>query len=513
MTGTDSSPAPSQPDGEAGGIRPTGATGATGTDRRALDRSLARGVAWTGMVRWATQLATWASTVIVVRLLSPEDYGLVGLAALYLGIVTLLSEFGIGTTIVALRHLSPSQHAQINTVSMLFGVVSFAVSCGAAPVLAWFFDAPELTGVVIAMSTMFLVTGARVVPQALLQREMRFRDLAINDGLQAIVLAVGSVVFALLGFRYWTLVLSSVLGALLSTVGVLRLVRVRFERPDWRTLAPAMTFSQQTIVSRLAWYVYQNADFLVVGKLFGKELTGVYRVAWDLTSTPLEKITSMVGRVTPAVLSAAQHDAAALRRYLLRITEALAIVTFPATVGMGLVARDLVPLLLTEKWAAMVVPLQLLAVAAAIRSVTPILPQILTVIGENRRTMRLNVLGAVIMPIAFWVGSRWGTVGIAAMWLVVYPIALVVPMARAVFRQLELGAADYWKALAPAITGVLVMAGAVWGGRALQSPEWSRAVHLSIDVGVGALAYLGSLVLLHRARVAAMVAGLRAARA
>jgi len=470
-------------------------------------------VVWTGLVRWVTQVATWASTVIVVRLLSPEDYGLVGLAALYLGIVTLLSEFGIGTTIVALRHLSASQHAQINTLSLMFGGLSFAVSCAAAPLLAWFFDAPELTGVVIAMSTMFVVTGARVVPQALLQRDMRFRDLALNDGLQAIVLAVGSVVFAFLGFRYWTLVLSALLGALLSTVGVLRLVRVGFERPQWGTLGPALTFSKQTIVSRLAWYVYQNADFLVVGKLFGKELTGVYRVAWDLTSTPLEKITSMVSRVTPSVLSAAQHDPATLRRYLLRITEALAMVTFPATVGMGLVAGDLVPLLLTEKWGAMVVPLQLLAVAAAIRSVTPILPQILTVIGENRRTMRLNVLGAVVMPIAFWVGSRWGTVGIAAMWLVVYPVALVVPMARIVFRQLGMGAGEYWRALAPAITGVVVMCAVVWGVRSVVPPELSRTLRLTIDVGVGATAYLGSILAFHRARVTAMVAGLRAARA
>ncbi|MEP7383240.1 MAG: oligosaccharide flippase family protein [Gemmatimonadota bacterium] len=521
MSQTDSTPTPSQKvvvaaDGPPRGMRvPDGVAGAAASseERRTLDRSLAKGVAWMGSVRWLTQLLTWASTLIVVRLLTPADYGLVGLASMYLGIVTMLSEFGIGTTIVAMRGLSTDDHAQINSLSMLFGVASFFVSCAVAPVLAWFFNAPELTMVVIVMSTIFLITGARVVPQAILQRDMRFRDLALNDGLQAVALAVGAVVFALFGFRYWTLVLSAILGALLSTIGVLRLVRVPFARPHWATLQPAVTFSQQTIFARLAWYVYQNADFFVAGKVFGKDLMGVYRVAWDLTSTPLEKIVSMVGRVTPSVLSAAQNDHAALRRYVLRITEVLALVTFPATIGLGLVAQDLVPLLLTDKWVGMVVPLQLLSVAAAIRSITPILPQVLTVTGQNRRGMQVNIIGALIMPAAFYLGSRWGTTGIAAMWILVYPVAVVVPLAVAVFRQVQLPVRQYFGALSAPLTGVAVMALAVWGARNAMPPEWTRAVRLGIQVGVGALSYCVALLTLHRGRVRALLAGVRAARA
>jgi PST family polysaccharide transporter len=495
--------------GDAGTLA---ALAARGEERRTLDKSLAKGVAWMGSVRWLTQLLTWASTLIVVRLLTPADYGLVGLASMYLGIVTMLSEFGIGTTIVALRDLTDDEHAQINGLSMLFGLASFLVSCAVAPALAWFFEAPELTLVVIAMSTIFLITGARVVPQALLQRDMRFRDLALNDGLQAVSLAVGAVIFAFYGFRYWTLVLSAILGALLSTIGVLRLVRVPFRRPHWATLRPAVTFSRQTIFARLAWYVYQNADFFVAGKVFGKDLMGVYRVAWDLTSTPLEKIVSMVGRVTPSVLSAAQNDKAALRRYVLRITEVLALVTFPATIGLGLVAQDLVPLVLGPKWSGMVVPLQLLAVAAAIRAIMPILPQVLTVTGQNRRGMQINMAGALVMPVAFYVGSRWGTTGIAAMWILVYPIALVIPTALAVFRQVELPLREYLRALSAPVTGVVVMALAVWGARAAMPPEWPSALRLGMQVGVGALAYTLSLLTLHRGRVRALVAGVRAAR-
>jgi len=112
-------------------------------DARALDRSLLNGIAWTSGAKWASQLLTWASTLVVARLLSPEDYGLVGMASIYLGVITLLSEFGLGSAVVTLRELSEEQVAQINSVSLLFGLASFALSCAAAVPLGHFFHAPS----------------------------------------------------------------------------------------------------------------------------------------------------------------------------------------------------------------------------------------------------------------------------------------------------------------------------------------------------------------------------------
>src|SRR3989442_12666108 len=94
----------------------------------ALDRSLVRGVAWTGAANWAGQLVAWASTLIVARLLTPEDYGLVGMASIYLGLITLVSEFGLGSTVITLRDLSEEQVAQLNGLALLIGAGSCALS-------------------------------------------------------------------------------------------------------------------------------------------------------------------------------------------------------------------------------------------------------------------------------------------------------------------------------------------------------------------------------------------------
>src|SRR2546428_11159417 len=141
----------------------------------ALDRSLVRGVAWTGAANWAGQLLAWASTLIVARLLTPEDYGLVGMAAIYLGLITLVSEFGLGSTVITLRNLSEEQVAQLNGLAVLVGLGCFAVACAAAIPLGRFFKAPQLPGVVVAMSVAFLITAFKTVPSSLLYREMRFR--------------------------------------------------------------------------------------------------------------------------------------------------------------------------------------------------------------------------------------------------------------------------------------------------------------------------------------------------
>src|SRR2546427_10393244 len=186
-------------------------------DARELDRSLVHSIAWTSGAKWAGQLLAWASTLIVARLLAPEDYGLVGMASIYLGLITLVSEFGLGSTVITLRDLSEEQVAQLNGLSVVFGVGSFAVSCAAGIPLGRFFHAPHLPAVVVAMSAAFVITAFKTVPFSLLQRDMRFRALALLDAGRAVLLAVSMIAFALLGLRYWTLVIGGLLSSVLST--------------------------------------------------------------------------------------------------------------------------------------------------------------------------------------------------------------------------------------------------------------------------------------------------------
>jgi len=482
-------------------------------DVRTLDRSLVQGIAWTSGAKWAGQLLGWASTLIVARLLTPADYGLVGMASIYLGLITLVSEFGLGSTVITLRDLSDDQVAQLNGLSVLFGVASFAASCAAAVPLGRFFHAPQLPAVVVLMSSAFVVTAFKTVPFSLLQRDLRFRALAIVETGRVIVLAVAMIGFALLGLRYWTLAIGGLLSSGLSTAAVLALRRHRFAWPRRQSLTHAMTFSGHILVGRLSWYWYSNADFLIAGRILGQAALGLYEFGWNLANIPIEKITSLVGQVTPAVFAAVQQDHAALRRYLLRITEGLALITFPASLGMALVAPDFVHLALGAKWDGAIAPLQLLALSTGFRAVTPLLSQVLNVVGESRLTMQYGVLCAVVLPGGFYLlGQRWGTVGLALVWVVVFPV-LVLPAYRRVLQTIELSSREYLRTLWPAASASLVMAAAVLVVQLTAGEHMSRALSFSAQVVAGAIVYAVVCVAMYRERMAAFFRLLRGLRA
>ncbi len=482
-------------------------------EARDLDRSLLHGIAWTGGAKWAGQLVGWASTLIVARLLTPEDYGLVGMASIYLGLITLVSEFGLGSTVITLRDLSEEQVAQLNGLALLIGVGSFALSCVAAIPLGWFFRAPQLPVIVAVMSTAFLISAFKTVPGSLLQREMQFRALALVETARAALLAIGMIVFALLGLRYWTLVIGGLLSTALSTGATLALRRHRFAWPHRQSLAHAMTFTRHILIARLAWYTYSNADFLVAGRLLGKAALGLYELGWNVANVPIEKITSLVGQVTPAVFAAVQTDRAALRRYLLAITEGLALITFPASVGLALVAPDFVRLVLGAKWQGAIVPLQLLALSTGFRAVTPLLPQVLNVVGESRLSMRYGVLWALVLPAGFYVlGRQWGTVGLALVWVSVFPL-LAIPAYRHVLQAIELSWRAFLLALWPATRASFLMGTSVVAVRLAVGEHGALGLRFGAQVTAGAGVYAVTCLMLHRERLASFARALRTVRA
>lgn len=478
----------------------------------ALDRTLMHGVSWTGGIKGVTLLLSWASTIIVARILSPEDFGLVAMATIYLGLTTLVTDFGLGAAIIALRDLTEEHIAQLHSVALLVGVGAFLVSCLVAIPLSRFFGAPALAAVVVVMSTTLVWDSLRSVPTALLARALRFKALALLEALKVVVAVGVTLTLAVFGARHWALVLGNVAAALAVMVVLIIRQRQRFARPHFRTLESTLTFTSKLLMGQVAWYGYSNADFLMAGRILGKVALGEYTLAWTLTSTPGEKIMSIFGRVMPTMFAAVQRDAAALRRYFLLFTEALAILIVPASVGLALVAPDFVLLVFGPKWSGIIIPLQVLCCYASIHILGTLLTPILQVKGQAGFPMRMGFYALAILPIAFYfAGARWGTVGIAAVWLVVYPVILVPIYART-FRTLGIGVGDYLTCIGPTVFGAAVMTAVVLAMQTLAPSAWSVAARFSLQVASGAAAFAAAGLFLHRRRLAVLSDFLRTIR-
>lgn len=478
---------------------------------RELDGSLVHGMAWTGIMKWSGQVLAWVSTILVARMLTPTDYGIMAMATAFIGIVGMISEFGVGSAVLNFRDLGPEKTAQLNGISLALGFGGFILSCIAAVPLSWFFKTDELTLVTIVLGSGFILLGLKAVPYGILQKEMRFKFLALVEGLQMLIQAISVVGFALLGFSYWTLVLGNLVGTVIATVCLVGASPHGFAIPRLKQLREVLAYSWDVVGSRVLWYFYSTADTVIVGRLLGQAALGAYSFSFSLANMAVEKVSGMSYQVTGSLFAAVQHDHAALRRYVLILTEGFAVVSFPLTIGLALVAEELVWVVFGEKWLPMVAPLQILAFSASYRSVSSIASQVLFAIKDSRPGLWNSVLCAVIFPLALLVGSQWGTVGIAMVWALVHP-PLTYRLSAYVFRAIGLSHGEYWRSLIPAAVATLAMVLVVVGVKYSMPVDWSLPVRLGTEVSVGGIAYIVIAQLFYQAHLQKFISLVRGQR-
>src|SRR6266571_1767854 len=457
------------------------------TVARGLDRAVVSGIAWTAIAKWTTQLLSWACTLVVARLLVPGDFGLVGMATVYLGLVQIINEFGMGAAILQDRRLEASDIARLGGFSLLLGSCLCVVSLLGAPLVAQFYHEPTVGKIIRVLSLTFVTGACEIIPRTLLTREMQFKRLALVDSLAALSSSLTTLALAVLGVGWWALVCGFLAGSATRTVSVIRLRPHRLAWPgEFRKLGGSLTFGMHLVVANFAWYAYRNADLAIIGRVLGRVALGAYDVGVMIASVPLERVNDLVNRVMPPVFSAVQHDKAALRRYFLLVTEGIALLTFPAAAGVALVAQDFVPLALGAKWEAAVTPLRILALAAAFRSLGPLLSQVLIYAGYPARNTQYTIAAALVLPPLFLLGTLWGMAGVAVVWLVAQPIVSLATAYRHAFRVMDLPPRAYARALWPAISCVLVMSAFVLVLQARVLPLLPLAQRFGLEVLAGA---------------------------
>jgi len=455
---------------------------------------------WRAIANWSSQIVSWAALLVVVRLLQPSDFGLVGMSVALYSYLRFLGAFGITTTVIRHRDLSDETLAQLNTMGVFFGVGSFLLACLFAWPVAAFFKTPKVVPVAVVTCISLIPLGFRSVPEGLMNQRMQLKSLSVFEALRDIMSAVVTISLAWMGFHFWALVLGNLVSEIFRCAIVLSVQRYRFAWPHFPTIRQPLVFGGRVLISSFAWSTYNTLDNVTAGRVLGQSALGLYGMAWNLANTPLEKIVSLVTTLIPAYLSRIQHDKAALRQYVRSLSEGISLATFPATIGLALVAPQAVPLIMGKKWIGMVGPLEVLSVYAAFRSLVALLPKVLTAVGNARFVMRVELTGLVIMPIAFWIGSHWGIRGIAFGWVFAYPI-VAFPHYWKTLKTIEMGFGDYMRSLRPALSGSIAMTLAV-GGFAwvirTRQPGWA---YLLIEVAIGAVVYAGVLILFHRDRV------------
>jgi len=478
----------------------------------ALDRELVTGIAWTAVLRWSAQIISWIATAVAARLLAPADYGIMSMAMLAVGLVRMVDDLGLDAVMVQDRAITGELQARLAGLAILIGASASAAMALLAQPVAAFFREPEVAVVVGVLGTLTLIEALQVIPRAALQRALEYRRLAWAQFIQVVATQSVLLVGAYLGWRHWALVSSTLAGAGVVTLLLIAWhpYAVRWPR-DLVKLAEPLLQGGRILVSRVAWYAYSSADQTIIGRVLGKDALGAYSFATTFSMTISQEISSVVIRVVPGVFSSVQDRRDELRRYFLILNELLAYLTLPVSFGMAVTADLVVRIVLGPQWDAVVVPLQLLSLYAAFYSCQVLNAHVMLWTGQFRANMWLNVLTAVLLPVAFYIGARQGLPGVAWAWVIAFPL-VSVPAFMIAFRTIRIGVAAWLDAIWPALSACLAMFGAVLALRSALPGAMPAPVEAALSVAAGGVVYAAVLWWFFRRRVLAVVAFLRLIR-
>ena len=473
----------------------------TASDHRKLDGAAAGGLAWSAGAKSATQLLTWLSTLIAARLLTRGDFGLVNMAGLFGNLTVMLAEFGLGTAVLQMPELDSEVIGQVNTASVAICTAAYFVAVLVAPLVAAFFKAEQVRMLVIVNSLGLIIMGFQSVPTAILEKELDYRKVSIAEALQSCVTAIMTIVLAVSGFAYWSLVIGPLSGRVLQSFLVSWWARPKFRMPRWKQVEAPIRLGVHVAVGRLASAVYLLSDGVIVGRFLGKDALGTYQLAMTLASAPADKIGLLIMRVTGPLFARVQSDLGLVRRYFKIVSEGLSLTILPLLAGLVIVAPECVDVVLGPKWAPAVGPLRWLAVFAGLRTLNTLVSQVLTSLRHTRFTMWMSIFGFVIMPCALIVASRWGTTAVAASWILLAPITILPLVVRAL-AVMHLRFAEALNSVMPALGGSAAMIAALlawrwWGGGMQLSPIFK----LAGEIVAGGAIYGGVLLGFYRGRI------------
>jgi O-antigen/teichoic acid export membrane protein len=485
-------------------------TVSTASTREHLDRALVHGLAWSAAGRWLSQVLRWAATVLTARLLLPEDYGIAGIAMLVVGLMQYFAEFGFGAAIVQHRSLPESTVRQIGGAAVMISLALALLMVAVTPLITSFYDQPALGALLPVLSVKLVIDGWAVVPRSVLARDLQFKKLSLLEGVESAIMAAATVGTAWLTRSYWAFVAGSLVSGAFFTVAATSLSRIG---PSWprafSEIRPQVKFGVNLVISRVAWYAYTNADFAIVGKVMNAAVLGLYSFAWNIASVPAEKLSGLVLRVAPSILSAVRTDTVEMRRYYLMMVRGVALVAFPVAVGLALVSRELVDAVFGQRWEGAVVSLQLLALFFGVRAIATLAPVVMIASGKPQVDRNYSLTFLLILPPLFLLGSRWGIAGVAVTWLLAYPLLFAWLGQRWVLRRLEISVRDFFSEMWPAIASVVLMAAVVTVTGRILGDGWPALARLFALSAVGAVTYIALVRALFRSQYDAALLVLR----
>lgn len=469
------------------------------------------GLRWFAGMRLISQIFTWVVTIYVVRLLSPSDYGLMELAVVFISFFAMIGEMGLGVAIIQRRDLGEGELKAILGFVLVVSLLFCLLLALFAPVIAGFYSEPGLQLILWALSLIFVLSALAVVPYNILLREQEYRKVAIIDMTTAVAGSLTTLVMALNGMNVWSLV-----GGILM-MRVTSLVGFHFARPfihlprfSLKGVRPIITLSWQVTAARFLWYIYAHAAAtLIIGKLLGKEMLGVYSVGLFLACLPMDKVGGIINLVALPAFASIQDDRDLVAANFLKAIRVLSVISVPVFWGMSSIATEIIGVFFGDKWLLAALPFQIIALGVPLRMVRNLMMPALVGLGRSDVNLSIEVVAVVVMTLSFYIGAYWGLAGVSLVWVVIFPLVFalnLVQMGKIIVEPWVVLKCLRW----PVLAGMVMYGAVEWSRSLMMVADLSLAVRMALLIAVGAGAYVSVMLLVNRRGVGEILALVRA---
>ena len=398
-------------------------------------------------------LITTVATIVLARLLTPSDYGLIGMVAIFVNFVGMFPFLGLSTATMRWSELNHQQVSTLFWLNVATSAMTMLLVIGCTPLVAWFYHEPRLIGIMMGYALTILMTGLYIQHEAILSRQMRFQAIAVIE-VAAISIGFGSAILAAwYGARYWSLVLNQLVMTVVTIIAVWTACGWRPGRPVRGSgIRPMLSYGGGLTGFGVMNYFARNLDNTLIGKLWGTYELGIYSRAYQMLLMPMQQINAPLASVAVPALSRLTDSPERYRSAYLRVLEKVAMVTMPGIVFMIATSDWLVLFLLGPRWREAGPIFMLLGIAAIVQPVTRTALWLFTTQGRTRELFHWGIISSIIAMTAIVAGLRWGAMGVAAAYATT-DLCLTTPLLFwYVGRKGPVRAMDFYHTIAPALS-------------------------------------------------------------
>jgi len=461
-------------------------------DHANLGIHIARGSAWAMVSRWGMRFLGLVNTIVIARILTPSDFGVVTIAMIIAGAIEIFGQTGQWLAII--RHPDPTREHYDSawSVSVLLNLALGIIIWLAAPIAVFYFHEPRASTVVHVVAFRTMIAGFENIGVVNFQRGLQFRRLSVYNTSPSVVAFVLTLLSALLFRNYWALVIG-IMSQQLTTIALSYIMEPHRPRLTFSKVGEIWSFSIWTLIRGVGVYLNTQVDKFAVGGFAGTATMGRYEIASDVATLPTSEVNApMIATLFP-VMAKVQSDHGRRRELYLQVLYWSALICTSTAVGVALVSDDLVDLVFGRQWADAKPLLPWLSLAFGTLGLSSSVYSAFDVIGQPRvsawlQWIRFLALLMFIFPIAYFVRTAESV----AITRFAVTISLTPILFVALAQALELTTSDIFVTLWRPFAASFAMTGAVLGINSLI--VFTGPARLTVDVALGAMTYAGSIV-------------------